>query len=123
MTNHLTIGASILAAGIMIGAAVGSLQAQGKPVFVVAVFNEMDPAFDAASKGAPAAMAAAGGKLLARSDSPVALDGAMSPKRLTVISFENADKAKAWLKSDAMKEIEAARAKFTKSGVFMLEAM
>ena len=123
MANRLTIGASLLA-GIALGAATaGSLYAQGKPVYVIAVFNEMDPAFVAASKGAPAAIAAAGGKVLARSDAPVALDGAAVPKRLTLLSFESADKAKAWLKSDGMKETEAARAKFTKSGVFMLDAM
>ena len=63
------------------------------------------------------------GKLVARSDAVTALDTSTPPKRLAIFSFESADKARAWLRSDAMKESEAARAKLTKSGVYMVEGM
>src|SRR5262245_54449586 len=98
MHSRLVIAASVLA-GAAIGATIsGSLNAQGKaPAYVIALFDEVtDPAaFAAASGGVPAAIAAAGGKLLARSDSVTALDGAPA-KRLAVFAFDSADKAKGW---------------------------
>ena len=126
MTSRLTIAAAVLAGAAIGATAVGGLKAQGKPpVYVVAVFSEMNDlaAFAAASKGVPGAIQAAGGKLLARSDSVAALDGATPPKRIAIFQFESSDKAKEWIKSDGMKETEAARAKHTKSGVFLIDGM
>jgi uncharacterized protein (DUF1330 family) len=125
MRNKLkTLGT--LVAGIAIGAgAIDTLRAQTKaPVYVVTDFTEvMDPtAFAAASKGVPAALQAAGAKLLVRTDGAVALDGT-APKRFAIFQFESAEKAKAWYAGDAMKETQDARAKLTKSRTFLVEGM
>jgi uncharacterized protein (DUF1330 family) len=116
----------VLAAGIAIGAgAVGTLSAQGKgPIYVVTDFAEvMDPtAFAAASKGVPAALQAAGAKLLVRTDGAVALDGT-APKRFAIFQFESVEKAKAWYSGDAMKDTQEARAKLTKSRTFIVEGV
>ena len=115
-----------LVAGIAIGAtAVSQLQAQGKgPAYVVAEFSEISDlaAFNEASKGMPGAVKAGGGRVLARSDSVTGLDGT-PPKRLAIVQFESVEKAKAWFGSDGMKEPEAARKKFTRSRLFVVEGL
>jgi uncharacterized protein (DUF1330 family) len=125
MSSRLTIAVSVLA-GVAVGAtAVGTLRAQGKgPVYVVTDFSEVTDAagFAAASKGVPAAIAAGGGKVLARTDSVTALDGAGS-KRIAIFAFDSVEKAKAWYASDAMKEAQAGRAKFTKSRTLVFEGL
>ena len=125
MSTRLTIALSVLA-GVAIGAtAVGSLKAQGKgPVYVVTDFAEVTDAagFAEAAKGVPAALAAGGGKVLARTDTVTALDGSPS-KRIAIFAFDSVEKAKAWYSSDAMKDAQAGRAKFTKSRTLVFEGL
>ena len=125
MKTHLTVSLSLLV-GIAIGAtAVGGLKAQGKgPAYVIADFSEVSDlaALVAGSKGMPGAVAAGGGKVLARSDTVIGLDGT-PPKRLAIVQFESVDKAKAWFTSDAMKEPEVARKTNTKSRLFVVEGL
>jgi uncharacterized protein (DUF1330 family) len=70
----------------------------------------------------PAGVAAQGGHYLARTDKITALDGT-APKRFIVIAFDSEEKAKAWNDSAAQKEINALRAKTTKSRSFIVEGM
>jgi uncharacterized protein (DUF1330 family) len=116
-----------MVAGAVFGAvAVEQLHAQAKAgAYAVAVFNDASDwaAWTAASKDAPTAIAAAGGKVLARGDNVSAIDSAPPLKRLTIIWFDSAEKAKGFLKTPGMKDIEAAREKLTKSGVYVLDAM
>jgi uncharacterized protein (DUF1330 family) len=50
-------------------------------------------------KLAPAAVAARGGKYLARAGRTEVLEGNWIPKRLVILEFESVEKAKAWLES------------------------
>jgi uncharacterized protein (DUF1330 family) len=64
--------------------------------------------------------AAAGGRYVVRSQSPIGLDGT-PPQRFVLIAFDSPEKAMAWSNSPATKEVTAARIKTTDSLSFMVE--
>ena len=67
-------------------------------------------------------MAALGGRYITRTENITALDGT-PPKRFIVIQFDSVEKAKAWNATPQMAEINAIRAKATKSRSFVVEGM
>ena len=130
MKRLVTLGLAMLA-GVAIGAAaVNGLNAQGKPpgaYAVVDIAEITDPeGFKALGQRTNEAAAAVfkdlGGRYIVRTDKITALDGA-APKRFVVIAFDSAEKAQAWNNSPAQKEVNATRAKTTKSRVFIVEGM
>ena len=117
--------AFVLLAGVGIGAAgVTSLQAQNKGPGAYAIIDLSQitdrDAFvkQLLPKGESAALSA-GGKFVTRTEKIVALDGT-PPQRFVVIAFDSVDKAKAWNASAAQKEVDAMRAKFTRSRAFIV---
>jgi uncharacterized protein (DUF1330 family) len=118
--------AAILLAGMAIGgAAIEGLHAQAKPpTYVVVAVRSIKDAegfkTGVVEKASPAALAAAGGRYVVRSQSPTGLDGT-PPQRFVLIAFDTAEKAMAWNNSAATKEITAARIKTTDSLSFMVE--
>ena len=125
MKFHLNIALAVLVGAAIGATAIGTLHAQGKgPAYVITDFTEITDAagFAEAAKGLPASLAAGGGKLVARTDAAVALDGPV-PKRFAIFSFESVEKAKAWYGSDAGKASTAGRLKNTKSRSFIVEGM
>jgi len=107
-------------AGIGLGAAaIEGLHAQAKPpaYVVVAVRSIKDTdAFKAGvvDKASPAALAAAGGRYVVRTQAIKSLDGP-APQRFVLLSFDSVAKAQAWYDMPATKEINAARMKSTDS--------
>jgi uncharacterized protein (DUF1330 family) len=111
----------------MVGAAaISALHAQGtKPGYAVVDISEItDPeAFKGITSNpttTPSGMAALGGRFVVRTENITALDGT-PPKRLVVIQFDNVEKAKAWNATPQVAEINAIRAKATKSRSFVVE--
>jgi len=104
----------------------GRPHAQGKtPAYVVIDISEtMDPEayIKAVSAAEPNAAQSAGGRFTVRTNTAVALDGA-PPNRFTIVAFEDAEKAKAWYGSPAIKEVNATRLKVTKSRAFLVEGL
>jgi uncharacterized protein (DUF1330 family) len=102
MRTGITIALSLVA-GFAVGAtAINSLKAQVRsPAYFITDFSEItNPAgFAEAAKGLPASLAAGGGRLVARSDTLVELDGP-APKRFAIFAFDSVEKAKAWYSSD-----------------------
>ena len=69
--------------------------------YVIVDIAVSDPAvYEEYKKLAPAAVAACGGKYLARGGRTETLEGGWSPSRLVILEFESVEKAKAWLDSD-----------------------
>jgi uncharacterized protein (DUF1330 family) len=125
MTSRIVIGLSF-ALGAAIGTTfVDNLRAQGKgPAYVIVDFSEIKD-MEALAKGGQTVSAAAtalGGKTIARTDNPIALDGT-PPKRFTVLAFDNVDKAKAWYASDAVKQARETRMKVSTSRSFIVEGL
>jgi len=120
-----------LAAAMMGGLALGVvatkvLHAQGKPpAYVVIDIREMtDPegfkTILTNPAASPAGIATLGGSYVIRTEDTVALEGTV-PKRLIVIAFDSTEKAQAWYNAPAVKEINAIRARTTKSNTFIVE--
>jgi uncharacterized protein (DUF1330 family) len=126
MKTQYTAALALLA-GIAIGAvAVQGLHAQAKPPAYVVVeirsVTDADGMKRVAEKASPAALAAAGGRYIVRTNEVTSLDG-VAPKRFVLIAFDNEDQAKAWRDSAATKEVSALRAKSSDSSSFLVEGV
>ncbi|MCL4489636.1 MAG: DUF1330 domain-containing protein [Chloroflexi bacterium] len=68
--------------------------------YVIVDIDVTDPAiYEEYKKLAPAAVAAYGGKYLARGGPAQVLEGNWAPKRLVILEFPSVDQAKKWLDS------------------------
>lgn len=129
MKTHCRIGFGLaMLAGFAVGAAaVGGLHAQSRPpsYVIIDISETLDAEayIKAVSAAEPNATLSAGGRFIIRTNKPVALDGAAPPNRFVVIAFDTEEKAKAWYRSQAIMEVNAARMKATKSRAFMVEGL
>jgi uncharacterized protein (DUF1330 family) len=117
---------AVLAGLVIGGASTSRLHAQAKaPAFVVIDIGETmdaDAYIKAVSAAEPKATQSAGGRFIIRTNAPVALDG-IPPNRFIVIAFDDAEKAKAWYTSPAIKDVNAVRSRVTKSRAFVVEGL
>ena len=72
-------------------------------------------------KMAAQAVAAYGGKYLARGGTTAVLEGDWTPKRLVVLEFESLEKAKAWWASEEYREAKALRQKTARTSMVAIE--
>lgn len=124
MKHGIALGLGMML-GVVVGAVtVGELNAQNAVpgAYAIIDISEIDdPAlFKTLLPKAESSLAAAGGKLIARTESIVGLDGA-PPKRFIVLGFDSMDKAKAWAASSAQKEVDDVRKKSSKSREFIVD--
>jgi uncharacterized protein (DUF1330 family) len=125
MNPRYKIALALLVGTGLGAAALQGLHAQAKPptYVVVAVRSVKDAdGFKAGvvDKASPAALAAAGGKYVVRTQTITSLDGT-PPQRFVLISFDSPEKAQAWYNLPATKEINAVRMKTTDSLSFIVE--
>jgi len=126
MKMFYTVSLAAIAPAMVGAAAITALHAQGtKPGYAVVDISEItDPeafkAIPASPTTTPSGMAALGGRFIIRTESITALDGT-PPKRFVVIQFDSVEKAKAWNATPQVAEINAVRAKATKSRSFVVE--
>jgi uncharacterized protein (DUF1330 family) len=129
MNQRIALGLTLLA-GVAIGAtAIQGLHAQAKPpAYVVIPILKMNDAagFKAGvvdkANATAAEMTAAGGQYVIRSEKFTSLDGT-PPARLVIMKFDSVEKAEAFEKAAAQKEINAARVKTTDSLSFIVEGL
>jgi uncharacterized protein (DUF1330 family) len=129
MNQRIALGLTLLA-GVAIGATtIQGLHAQAKPpAYVVIPVLKMNDAagFKAGvvdkANGTEAEMKAAGGQYVIRSEKFTSLDGP-PPARLVILKFDSVEKAQAFEKTAAQKEINAARMKATDSLSFIVEGL
>ncbi|MGB9070360.1 MAG: DUF1330 domain-containing protein [Candidatus Acidiferrales bacterium] len=113
--------------GTVIGAggaaAIYSQQAKVAPGYVIAEVEVTDPGtFQKYAEQVPGTLAPFGGHFLIRGDKITPLEGE-APKRLTVIAFESAQKAKAWEDSTSYGAIRLIRQSSAKSRIFIVEGV
>jgi len=122
----IAMGVALLPALALGTASMGRLHAQVKtPAYVVIDISETmdaDAYIKAVSAAEPNATQSAGGRFIVRTNTAAALDGA-PPTRFIMIAFDDAEKAKAWYGSPAIKEVNATRLKVTKSRAFLVEGL
>jgi uncharacterized protein (DUF1330 family) len=125
MKLAVTLVAGLTAGGV----AIHVLYAQGTaPSYVVTEIEEItDAAAFSVVTQRPQAEAAGrvqqgGGRYVARTDKITALDGT-PPKRMIILAFDSLEKARAFNETPGQKEINANRAKNTKSRSFIVQGM
>ena len=72
---------------------------------------------------APPAIAAYGGKYIARGGMAENLEGDWQPNRIVILEFENVEKAKQWLDSEEYREAKALRHKYATSNMIVVEGV
>ena len=92
--------------------------------YVIVEIQVTDPAgYEEYKKLAPPIVAAYGGKYLARGGKTETLEGDWSPKRLVILEFESAERAKAWLNSPEYRVARQLRHQTTKTNMVVVEGV
>jgi uncharacterized protein (DUF1330 family) len=125
MNQRIALGLTLLAGAALGAAAVNGLNAQTKApgAYAVIDISEITDSETFTKQLLPKAtppVTAFGGQFIVRTENTVAINGT-PPKRFVVIAFDSMEKAKAWETSPAQKEIDAIRAKSTKSRAFIAD--
>jgi uncharacterized protein (DUF1330 family) len=122
----IAVGVALLPVLAIGAASLARLHAQARtPAYVVIDISETmdaDAYIKAVSAAEPNATQSAGGCFIVRTNTAVALDG-LPPNRFIILAFDDAEKAKAWYSSPAIKEVNATRLKVTKSRAFVVEGL
>jgi len=92
--------------------------------YVIVDIQVTDPVgYEEYKKLAPPIVAAYGGKYLARGGKTETLEGDWSPKRLVILEFESAERAKAWLNSPEYRAPRQLRNQTTKTNMVVVEGV
>lgn len=94
------------------------------PAYVVVDITVHDPVgYEEYKKLAPPAVAAYGGKYLARGGAVETLEGDWSPKRLVILEFPTVERAKQWLNSEEYRAARALRHKTATTQMIVVEGV
>ena len=92
--------------------------------YVIVEIEVIDPAeYEEYKKLAPPAIAAYGGRYLARGGKTVLLEGDWNPQRLVILEFESVERAQAWWNSPEYAEPKAMRQRSARSKMLILEGI
>ena len=125
MKSRYTIALSVLAGAALGAAAIQGLHAQAKPKAYAVVEIDVSNPDAFAKEYVPIVgkiLTDNGGKYLARGGKITAIEGA-APKRLTILEFENTEKAQAAFASPAYREARKTGEKYAKFRVTAVEAI
>src|SRR6266581_5670759 len=130
MKTRYAVILAMLAGAALGAAAVGGLYAEGKTpgAYVIILVSEISDrtAFkDEVIDKEPAALKAAGGRFIVRTEKFTPLRAGDPPfplRRYVIITFDSVPQAQAWYNSEAMKGINASIERLTKGRAFVVEA-
>ena len=92
--------------------------------YVIAEVTITDPSgFEAYRQMVPATVAKYGGKFVVRGGQMEMLEGNWAPKRLVVIEFESAERAKQWWASEDYREAKALRQRTAQTNLLVIEGV
>jgi uncharacterized protein (DUF1330 family) len=92
--------------------------------YVIAEVTITDPpGYDAYRQMVPATVAKYGGKFVVRGGQLEMLEGNWAPKRLVVIEFESAERAKQWWVSEDYREAKALRQRTAQTNMIVIEGV
>ena len=90
--------------------------------YVIAEVTITDPPeYEAYRQMVPATVAKYGGKFVVRVGQLEMLEGNWAPKRLVVIEFESAERAKQWWASEDYREAKALRQRTAQTNMIVIE--
>ena len=91
--------------------------------YVIVDIEVTDPEnYETVKKLTPPIVAKYGGQYLSRGGMTEVIEGDWRPKRLVILSFENAEKARAWLNSPEFAPIKELRAKSAVTRMVLTES-
>ncbi len=94
------------------------------PAYVVVDIEVQDPVrYDDYKKLAPPAVAAYGGKYIARGGKTETLEGNWAPKRLVILEFPTLEQAKKWLNSPEYRAARELRHQTAKTQMVVIEGV
>jgi uncharacterized protein (DUF1330 family) len=92
------------------------------PAYVIADLTITDPqGFERYRQIVPATIASYGGKYVVRGGQVEKLEGDWQPKRLVIIEFESAERAKEWWACEAYGEAKALRQQTAQTNLIIVE--
>lgn len=92
--------------------------------YVILDINVTDPETFAKYRDlAPTAIAAYGGKYLARGGATEVLEGSWTPNRMVILEFPTAERAKQWLESTEYREARALRHAAAKTNAIVVTGL
>ncbi len=92
--------------------------------YIIADVDVLDPAVYERYKGlAPPAIAAHGGRYLARGGRTEVLEGSWTPRRAVILEFESLEKAKAWYASLEYAEARKLRQASSRTNMIVLDGL
>lgn len=92
--------------------------------YVIFDIEVTDPArYEEYKRLAPPAIAAYGGKYLARGGQADVLEGTWSPQRLVLLEFPTVEQAKAWIESPQYREARALRHATAKTHAVVVQGL
>jgi uncharacterized protein (DUF1330 family) len=126
MKSNLKLAVAVLA-GVSIGVAcahaIHAQQVKTPSGYVIAEIDVTDPdAYKKYAEQVPATVVASDGHYLVRGGKIQPVEGA-APKRVVVLAFESAEKARAWEYSPAYEAIKPIRHSSAKSRIFIVEGI
>ena len=124
-SNH-KLALAVLA-GVSIGVAganaIHAQQVKAPPAYVISEVDVTDPAtFQKYAEKVPETVASFNGHYLVRGGKIQAVEGE-APKRIVVIAFDRAEKARGWEYSPAYEAIKPIRQSSAKSRIFIVEGI
>jgi uncharacterized protein (DUF1330 family) len=91
------------------------------PAYVIAILEVTDPAaYERYKAAAPATIAAAGGRYVARGGEVTALEGAHDGRRVVILEFPSVEVARGWYDGEAYREARRLRATCARDVTFLL---
>jgi uncharacterized protein (DUF1330 family) len=123
--NH-KLGVAALAGGaigVVVATAIHAQQVKVPPAYVISEVDVTDPAtFQKYAEKVPETLAPFNGHYLVRTGKIQAVEGE-PPKRIVVIAFDSAEKARGWEDSPAYAAIKSIRQSSAKSRIFIAEGV
>jgi uncharacterized protein (DUF1330 family) len=93
------------------------------PCYVIVAIDVHDPeGFQPYLAGAPATVAAHGGRYVVRGATPERLEGEWSSPRVTILEFPDAEAAHAWHDSPEYAELKAIRQRASHTDAILVES-
>jgi uncharacterized protein (DUF1330 family) len=92
--------------------------------FVIADVTVTDPAgYERYKQLTPAAIAAFGGRFVARGGEAAALEGDWQPARLVIVEFPSLERARAWYDSVEYREAKALRQQTARTNMLIVDGV
>lgn len=94
------------------------------PAYLIVEIDIIDPdGYEHYKNLAGATVEKYGGKYVVRGGSTEVLEGEWQPKRIVVLRFESADRAKKWLNSEEYREPRKMRHRTAKTNMILVEGL